>query len=195
MPRCHVGGYRPWVFYYPIVIHITPPKKHIKLPVNLHVFMVNWYVNQVTGIRRQIRRLTLFTLAPQICPRDFKCGSNPKCMVFTGKSNSNGLAQWSLDPQPRFITRIFLNWDHSPFWRPGNVCQLWIDFISLIRQMWINLFQATNQPYFDHREPTSRGAQPEFQNHHIFSAFIRPGNGSIRSWSNHPPGAYGIMMI
>ena len=98
------------------LLSISPPqKKHIKLPVNLHVFMVNWYVNQVTGIRRQIRRLTLFTLAPQICPRDFKCGSNPKCMVFTGKSNSNGLAQWSLDPQPRFITRIFLNWDHSPF--------------------------------------------------------------------------------
>ena len=66
------GGYRPWVFYDPILIHITPPqkkKKHIKLPVNLHFFMVNWYVNQVTGIRRQIRRLTLFTLAPQIRPR------------------------------------------------------------------------------------------------------------------------------
>ena len=53
-------------------LSISPPpkkKKHIKLPVNLHFFMVNWYVNQVTGIRRQIRRLTLFTLAPQIRPR------------------------------------------------------------------------------------------------------------------------------
>ena len=29
-----------------------------------------------------------------------KCGSSPKWMVYNGKSNSNGLVQWSLGPIP-----------------------------------------------------------------------------------------------
>jgi len=100
------GGYRPWVFYDPILIHITPPKKNISnyRSTSISSWSTGMWTKSLGSGGKSVaspfspwHRRSAQGLNVSGVP---KCGSSPKWMVYNGKSNSNGLVQWSLGPIP-----------------------------------------------------------------------------------------------